>query len=145
MKRPTSILAGLTLAAFGLRVYHLGSPPLLWDEGWSIGLGRLPLSEIARITALDVHPPLYYVLLKGWLTFGRHEFVTRFLSVMAGVLTVPLGYHAGRHWRGKGVGLLTALYLTIAPPLIYYSQITRMFALCVMFLMLGTYGLLRIL
>lgn len=144
-KKSSWALAGLVLVAFGLRVYHLGSPPLLWDEGWSIGLARLSLSEVARITALDVHPPLYYVLLKGWLIFGPHEFVTRFLSVMAGVLTVPLGYHVGRLWRDRRVGLLTALYLTIAPPLIYYSQITRMFALCVMFLALGTYGLLRVL
>ncbi|MFQ5343954.1 MAG: glycosyltransferase family 39 protein [Anaerolineae bacterium] len=143
MKKSTPLLTSLVLLAFGLRVYHLASPPLLWDEGWSIGLSRLPLSEIARITALDVHPPLYYALLKGWLALGPHEFVTRFLSVMAGVLTVPLGYHAGRLWRGARVGLLTALYLTVAPPLIYYSQITRMFALCVMFLVLGTYGLLK--
>ncbi|MFQ5857736.1 MAG: glycosyltransferase family 39 protein, partial [Anaerolineae bacterium] len=138
-------LTGFILVAFALRVYRLESPPLLWDEGWSIGLSRLPLGEIARITALDVHPPLYYVLLKVWRSLGPHEFVTRFLSVIAGVLTVPLGYHAGRVWRDRRVGLLTVLYITIAPPLVYYSQITRMFALCVMFLVLGTYGLLRIL
>ncbi len=144
MKKRSSILAGLTLVAFALRVYHLGSPPLLWDEGWSIGLSRLSLGEIARITALDVHPPLYYALLKGWLALGPHEFVTRFLSVMAGVLVVPLGYHAGQVWRDRRVGLLVALYITIAPSLVYYSQITRMFALCVMFLVLGTYGLLTV-
>jgi len=132
----------LTLFAFALRVYHLGSPPLLWDEGWSIGLSRLPLGEIARITALDVHPPLYYLLLKGWLLLGPHEFVTRFLSVLAGVLSVPLAYQVGRAWRGMEVGLLAALYTTIAPPLVYYSQITRMFALCVAFLFLATYGLI---
>ena len=132
----------LTLFAFALRVYHLGSPPLLWDEGWSIGLSRLPLGEIARITALDVHPPLYYLLLKGWLILGPHEFVTRFLSVLAGVLSVPLAYQAGRAWRGAGVGLLAALYTAVAPPLVYYSQITRMFALCVLFLFLAAYGTL---
>ena len=136
-------LAGLTLLAFGLRAYHLDSPPLLWDEGWSIGLSRLPLPEIVRITALDVHPPLYYGLLKVWLGLGSHEFVTRFLSVIAGTLTIPLGYHAGRAWRHRRVGTLAALYLTIAPPLIYYSQITRMYAWCAMWLVLGAYGLLR--
>lgn len=142
MRKPSFALLGLALIAFGLRVYRLGSPPLLWDEGWSIGLSRLSIGEIARITALDVHPPLYYLLLKGWLFLGPHEFVTRFLSVMAGVLTVPLSYHTGQAWRGRRVGLLAAGYVAIAPPLIYYSQITRMFAVCVMFLMLGVYGLL---
>lgn len=134
--------AWLTLTAFGLRVYHLGRPPLLWDEGWSIGLSRLPLGEIARITALDVHPPLYYVLLKVWLTLGAHEFVTRFLSVLTGVVMVPLGYQVGRRWRGRRVGFLAALYLVAAPPLIYYSQITRMFTVSVACLLLATYGLL---
>ena len=138
------VLLCLALLAFALRVYHLGSPPLLWDEGWSIGLSRLPLGEIARITALDVHPPLYYLLLKGWLLLGPHEFVTRFLSVLAGVLSVPLAYQVGRAWRGSGVGLLTGLYVAVAPPLVYYSQITRMFALCVAFLFLATYGLLTL-
>ncbi|MBM4431286.1 MAG: hypothetical protein FJ026_13220, partial [Chloroflexi bacterium] len=78
----------LFLSAFALRMYRLGQQPLSWDEGWSIGLSSLPWSEIHRITALDVHPPLYYDLLKLWLTLGRNELLLRFLSVIAGMVSI---------------------------------------------------------
>lgn len=114
---------------------------MLWDEGWSLGLSSLPWGEINRITALDVHPPLYYYLLKLWMALGTSEFAVRFLSVIFGTLTVPLTYIAGRAWCGWRTGLLAALYTAAAPPLVYYSGMARMFAACVAFILLATYGL----
>ncbi len=134
-------LLGLTWLAFALRVYQLASTTLSWDEGWSLGLSALPLGEINRITALDVHPPLYYDLLKLWLSLGLDEFAVRFLSVVAGTLAVPLAYRAGRAWSDYRAGWLTAAYVAVAPSLVYYSQVTRMFALSVSFLFLATWGL----
>jgi predicted membrane-bound mannosyltransferase len=86
-RRSKTLLAALILAAFALRMYRLAQQPLSWDEGWSIGLSTLSWAEIKRITALDVHPPLYYVVFKLWLSLGRHEGWMRFLSVFAGVVT----------------------------------------------------------
>ena len=87
-----ALLVALVLTAFSLRMYHLAQPLLSWDEGWSIGLSSLGWAEINRITALDVHPPLYYYAFKLWLAAGKHQLLLRFLSVLVGVLTIPLAY-----------------------------------------------------
>ncbi len=141
------ILAALVLLAFAVRAFQLHTPTLAWDEGWSVALSQLPLGDLFNITAYDVHPPGYYLLLRAWLTLGRPEYVIRYLSLIAGVVSVPLAYQAGRAWLRRGphadlVGLLAAAYVALAPLLIYYSQVARMYALCVVGVLLAVWGLL---
>jgi len=136
-------LVASILLAFAVRMYHLAQPPLSWDEGWSIGLSTLSWAEINRITALDVHPPLYYYAFKLWLELGQHELLLRFLSVITGVLTIPLAYVTGRAWRDERVGGLAAFVTALAPFLIYYSQVARMYSLCAALSLLATYCLLN--
>jgi|Deesub1362A_J573_1020465.scaffolds.fasta_scaffold07440_1 hypothetical protein len=144
MRRDVIFLwVSLVLLGFALRVYRLGSPPMRWDEGWSLGLASLSWGEINRITALDVHPPFYYYLLKPWLALGKDEFWTRYLSVLSGTLAIPLIGAMGRAWCGRETGTLAAFYAAIAPILIYYAQVTRMFALAVALIALAGYVLLR--
>ena len=147
--RPKTVLLGCLLVAFALRMYRLGQQPLAWDEGWSIGLSSLSWSEINRITALDVHPPLYYYLFKLWLGLGRTELLMRFLSVAAGMVTLPLAYVTGKVWarsfdpeRAEGIGLGAACIAAISPFLLYYAQVARMYALCAALSLLATYCLL---
>lgn len=143
------VLLTLVGVAFALRVYRLSTPPLAWDEGWSIAISQLPWEEVAYLTAADVHPPAYYLILRPWLALGKGEFVLRFLSLLAGVLSVPLAYHAAWVWVGRQhtlagqVGLVAAAYVALAPLLIYYSQVGRMYALCVAGVLLAVWGLLR--
>jgi hypothetical protein len=49
----------------------------------------------------------------------------------------------GRAWCGRETGTLAAFYAAIAPILIYYAQVTRMFALAVALIALAGYVLLR--
>ncbi|MBC8252427.1 MAG: hypothetical protein H8E35_00165, partial [Ardenticatenia bacterium] len=64
----------ILLLATGLRFYRLGGQSLWADEGNSVALARAGLAEIAARTALDIHPPLYYWLLHGWIQlFGDTE------------------------------------------------------------------------
>ena len=137
------VIAILILAASALRMHHLAQPSLSWDEGWSVGLSTLSRAEINRITALDVHPPLYYHVFKLWLGLGRHEWILRFLSVIAGVLTIPLAYVTGRAWRDELVGVLAAFVTALSPFLLYYSQVARMYSLSALLSLLSTYSLLK--
>jgi len=131
-----ALLLGITVIGLALRLYRLTSQPLSWDEGWSLGLSALSRAEIDRITALDVHPPAYYYVLKLWLGLGKSELVLRMLSVVAGTLVVPGVFFAAMAWlsdsgrRGKLTGLLAALLSATSPFLVYYSQVGRMYALC---------------
>ncbi len=144
-------LLAILLVAFALRMFHLAQQPLSWDEGWSIGLSSLSWSEINRITALDVHPALYYYVLKLWLWVGRHEVWIRFLSVIASLVTVAFSYLTARVWartahlgeQAEQTGLLAALVAALSTFLLYYAQVARMYALCTALALLATYCLLE--
>lgn len=74
----------LLLAAF-LRFYHLSAQSLWSDEGNSAALARRGFTEIAQRTAFDIHPPLYYWLLKIWMViWGDSEAGLRSLSAVLG-------------------------------------------------------------
>jgi len=146
-----ALLSACILAGFALRMRLLGQQPLAWDEGWSIGLSSLGWSEINRITALDVHPPLYYYLFGLWQMLGRGETWLRFLSVAAGMATIPLAYITGCAWvrfsdperPAESVGLWSAGIAAASPFLVYYAQVARMYALSAALALLCTYCLLN--
>ncbi|MCB0241685.1 MAG: glycosyltransferase family 39 protein, partial [Anaerolineae bacterium] len=114
--RDALIVAGLTVLALALRSARLDFQPLWWDEGYSVWFAHQPLAEMLRLTALDIHPPLYYALLGGWSQlFGLAPVALRLFSVAAGVVAVPLIYVAGRALGGRRAGLLAAGLLAINP------------------------------
>ena len=139
-------LVAMTLIAFGLRMVHLGDVPPRWDEGWSVAHASLSLAEIFSITVQDVHPPLYYMLLGGWQAFiGVNLFGARLLSVLLALPTVPLAYVTARAWVGsRRVAVFAAGIIAWLPLLVYYSAVVRMYALAPSFILLATYGLLRV-
>jgi len=148
LRRPRPALAAATLLALVVRAPRLASLPLHWDEGWSIALAVLPLTEMLDMTARDVHPPLYYGLLSGWLpALGASPWAARVPSALAGAVAVPLAFAATRAWlppRGRRpAGLAAAAYVALAPPLVYYAGIARMYALSTPLLLLAVYGVGR--
>lgn len=132
------LVAGLTLLALLLRTARLDFQPLWWDEGYSVWFAHQPLVDMLRLTALDIHPPLYYALLGGWSQlFGLEPVALRWLSVLAGVAAVPLIYGVGVWLAGRRVGLAAAFLLAINPFHIYYSQEVRMYALVTLWALLA--------
>ena len=119
----------LVLAAW-LRFYHLSHQSLWSDEGNSAALIRHDLIEIARRTAFDIHPPLYYWLLKGWVAlFGDSELGLRSLSAVLGVGVVYLIGVLGSHLFKTRVGLTAAFIAALSPLQVYYAQEARMYML----------------
>lgn len=125
------LLVLVTLLALGLRLYRLDGQSLWYDEAFSVYLARMDLAEITARTAADIQPPLYYYLLHGWIQlFGDSELSVRSLSVLFGVLTVPLIYALARNlFRWRQAGLLAALLLAVSPLHLWYSQEARMYTL----------------
>src|SRR5512140_89889 len=102
---PHITLLAIVLFGFALRIARLTFQPLWWDEGYSLFFATRDLGTLLDRTALDIHPPLYYVLLQFWTYLaGTNDFATRFLSLKFGVLTIPLIYAIARrlfHRRAK--------------------------------------------
>lgn len=134
-------LLGIVALGLVLRVLQLDFQPLWWDEGYSVFFATRDLPTMLARTAVDIHPPLYYALLQGWLgAFGSSAVVLRLLSVVIGAAAIPLLYLVARDLFNRRVGLTSAFLLAIAPLPIYYSQELRMYGL-VMLLALASVAL----
>ena len=124
-----SILLILLLAT-ALRFYHLDQQSLWSDEGNSVALTHASFAQIAARTAFDIHPPFYYWLLKGWVSFwGGTEFALRALSASLGVLLIALIIRLGRDVAADSVGLAAGFVAALTPFQVYYAQETRMYML----------------
>jgi Predicted membrane protein len=118
----------ILLLTFGLRVYELAEHNIWWDEGLTIWAARSPVQAIFQWTAHDVHPPLYFLVMRGWRSLaGEGEFVLRFPSVCAGTLGVVVVYGLGNKLGGKKAGLLSALFTACSRFAISWSQEMRMY------------------
>ena len=124
------LLLAILLLAFGLRFYRLDAQSLWNDEGTSVAVAQCDLATITRDAAHDIHPPLYYWLLSGWLRLlGHSEAAVRSLSVLLGVVLVALTYLLGRWLGSRWLGLVAALLAAVNPFQVYYSQEARMYVL----------------
>ncbi len=72
--------------------FHLLEAQSFWnDEGNSARLSERSIPAILEGTASDIHPPFYYLVLRGWRELpGETEFGLRSLSAFAGVLVVAV-------------------------------------------------------
>lgn len=144
--RRVSWLIALTaiIASFALRVFRLDAQSLWYDEAFSVYLAHFDLAEITARTAADIQPPLYYYLLNLWITMaGDREFAVRFLSLVFGVLTVPLLYITTRRLFNRTAALVAMILAMLSPLYLWYSQEARMYTLITFLLLLSGYALLR--
>ena len=125
----------ILLIAFVLRIFQLDAQSLWWDEGISLHLATSSLAEIWADRAQRLHPPGYFILLKGWLSLvGVSPFTGRYLPVLASWVQVTAVYTLTRTWfakhpHGRWIVWLSTLLITLSPLSIIYGQETRVYAL----------------
>ncbi|MCA9063738.1 MAG: hypothetical protein KDA96_11785, partial [Planctomycetaceae bacterium] len=85
-----ALIAILALGTW-LRTTQLTSTTFTFDESCSWRISQLPWSAMFDAIARDAHPPLFYVLMRGWLgLFGPSIFAARMFGVVGGVVGVGL-------------------------------------------------------
>lgn len=131
-------LIAITLLALLLRVYHLDSLSLWYDEGATLAITLGGMSEWQK----DVHPPLYYFLLSLWMEISGSDFWVRMLSALFGAATIPLVYLIGRKMFGWQAGLIAAGLMAILPYHIRFSQEARMYTVMTFFFAVALWGLI---
>ena len=109
----------------------IGLRQSVWfDEAYSIMVAKRSASEIIRLSALDTHPPLYYLILKIWANvFGWSELALRSLSVIFyGASIAVAGCFIKKHFNARAaIYVLTMLLLV--PLLMRYGFEVRMYAM----------------
>lgn len=135
------LLPVVGLAAW-LRFYDLTAAAIWGDEGSSLLLSQYSLADLWVHASHDVHPPLYFMLLKGWIgLFGDGIFSIRLLSALPGIATVLLGAWLVRLIATARAAWLAALLLALLPTAVRYSQEVRMYSLLGLWLLGATIAL----
>lgn len=134
-KKSTFLLAILitTVAALILRTINIDYPSGLWfDEMVSLTAAKqqFPFGIIHWLYIKDVHLPFYFYILHLWMNlFGDGDIALRSLSVLFGVLNVPIVYLLGKEIESEKAGIIAAFFVTVNSFLIYYSQEVRFYSL----------------
>ena len=135
-------LWAILLLASAVRFYGSTASAIWCDEGSSLLLSQFSLAGIWLHAARDVHPPLYFMLLHGWIAlFADSLFSIRALSVLPGIATVFLGMWWMRLISTQRAALLAGLLLALLPTAVRYSQEVRMYAWLGVWLMAATIAL----
>jgi len=138
-------LWGILIAGAVLRLIALGQKSFWLDEIASVAISRRPWPVLGHFLWHDeANMALYYVLLKPWLHLGYAEATVRLLSVMAGVVSIPLIYALGARLFGRGTGLLSAALLSLSACAIAVSQEARAYSFLVLLVLLSTYLFVRL-
>jgi hypothetical protein len=146
------VLTGLVLIGSLFRFHRIVDQGIWLDEYWAVYLatGRgdaifdMPQREIIQSpppatfidaphiwhiwTGLDsvIHPPLYYLVLRGWIDlFGDSDLSVRTMSVLFSLAIIVVLFDVIRRLRGPWMGLIVAAFATFAPAQIEYSQQAR--------------------
>ncbi len=129
VKRGFSLAILILLLATAARLFHIQAQSIWFDEGWSAYAAQQP-TLLAAWNADATNPPLYYLLINlAARGFGTSEFALRYLSLLLGILTLPLVYQLARRAADARAGRYAALLAACSAPLWWASQEARMYAL----------------
>jgi 4-amino-4-deoxy-L-arabinose transferase-like glycosyltransferase len=117
-----------------MRIAFLGERQLFRDEAASWLLATSPLADLVARVATEPYPPLYPLLLAGWVRlFGESEVALRSLSIAAGLGAVAVGWRWAHEAVGRWAGLAALAVLAFSPLLLANARDARMYALETLF------------
>ncbi len=116
----------------------------MWfDESYSVAITNHSFSEIWSIGGHDVHPILYYWLLKIIFIFigGKNVLVYRLFSAFALIILGILGYTHIRKDFGEKTGILFSFFSFFLPVNLVYAGEIRMYTWGMLFVtLMGIYA-----
>jgi len=124
------LLFFLFAACLSLRIFEITQKNLWFDEvfSWHISLNNF-YGIIVR-TSFDIHPPLYYFVLKIWMNlFGDSVFNLRLLSALFTSAAIFFIYPVSRRVLSPVNSLIVLILYLLSPLNIHYSQEVRMAAM----------------
>jgi mannosyltransferase len=113
-----------------LAVHNINIQYSYWvDEIWSVVASSGTWQELFAKLLSDVHPPLYQIILKLWMSiFGKEEPATRVLSLLFSITSLVLLAVFGRR-RSTLFQIASISFFVSCPAFAFYAQETRSYAL----------------
>lgn len=118
----------------------------LWfDESYTVGLIHHNIIDLCRIATADVHPHMYYLLLKLFsYVFGESIIALRLFSVLGAALLALLGYTHIRQDFGDKTGFWFSFFVLFMPSTFKYALQIRMYTWAPLFVALAAIYAYRI-
>jgi len=137
------ILLAIGLVVFAaITLWTITKSSIWFDEAFGAYMIKFNFAEIARYTAADVHPALYYWILKLWsMCFGNTELALRSMSMLFGGISIIFGYLLSHRLFNKNVARISLIFMVLSPMLVRYSQEMRMYTLLTAIAFAATYVL----
>lgn len=147
VRERTGLLIGavLLLATAGFAL-QLGHSSLFIDEVYSWQASKGSMRDLVQALQYnEVAPPLYYLLLHGWMQFAGSdsEVALRLPSVMAGVGLVASIYWLGGLVAGRRAGLVAATLAAVSPLVLLYAQQVRAYIFVMLALTIAVAAVLQ--
>lgn len=139
------LLLAFVVAGLALRLPLLGDS--IWFDEACMSNQRIGTWEqLVATIYVDIHPPLYIVFMHVWNgMFGDSEWSMRLPPLIAGLLSIPMTFFAGRRLVGDTAALWGAALLALSPVHIWYSAEARLYAPMVLCTLTAVYTYHRLL
>jgi len=139
-----SLIVTAGLAVFGALSFGNMSRWSIWfDEAFGVYLIRHSFADVAKFTATDVHPPLYYWLLKLWQgAFGDSELALRSMSMLFIMIAMVFVYLIVRRAFSRNAAAWVMAFMAISPMMIRYADEARMYGLAMAIVAAASYVLI---
>ncbi|TWT90234.1 hypothetical protein Mal64_06180 [Pseudobythopirellula maris] len=118
---------GILLVSLLFHALTIRGQGLFVDEMAELLHARAPAGELLWLA--DSSPPLYSLMLQGWVAlFGKGE-QARWLSVTFSLTTIVVVWRWGRMLGGPALGVAAAAAVALCPLQLFYAQFIRSYAL----------------
>lgn len=127
-----------------LSLFHLGTPSFFWEELLVSLTARYPVAYIYHwSSSVETHPPLFHLLVKLFLFFGKNEFVLRLPSVLFGAGCIVATYFVTKGLTSPRVAILSTALLAINPTFLEWSRKERPYPLFLFIFLLSLGALIK--
>ena len=127
------------LFAYMVILFFLCKRNDIWyDEAFGIVAVRNDIFEMMKLLSLDVHPPLYYILLKGVSVLGTESFMAfRLLSAIPMILGLAaVAFYLHKRFSFPAA-VLFLLIMIASPEILHFGVEMRMYGLTFFFVSLS--------
>ena len=143
---PWAALAVGVVVTAGIAARFVARSHLWLDEALTVNIAGLPLQHLAEALRHDGSPPLYYVVLHGWIRlFGTGTVAVRALSGVCSVACLPLAWRVGRRLGGRTAAIAVLVLLALSPWAIQYATEARMYSMVMLVVLAGGLALANLL
>lgn len=139
------VAAGLAIAA-AVALRFLALSPMWLDEAQTVAIARRGLGSMFDTLRIDGSPPVFYLLLHGWMDLvGTGTVAVRALSGVLSVACLPLAWVAARRLgMSRQAAWIVVLLLATCPFAVRYATEARMYSLVLLLTLLAIIAFERV-